>query len=136
MWTYQYYSQYTTTTQMFTTLFYSTYKFRSFDFSRDISHIGAYLGQGHKGMDYKQAQGNFEFNANDLYLIVWFFCLCMHIERMYTCVRTHEQYVLNGCYFLYTNWTSVKFVRRRQSMKDPGQRTINKENQDTSEKLS
>ena len=87
---------------MFTTLFYYTYKFRSFDFSRDTS---AYQGQGHKGRDYKGAQGNFEFNANDLYLIVWvfFFCLCMHIERMYTCVRTHEQYVLNGCYFLYTN---------------------------------
>lgn len=88
---------------MFTTLFYSIYKFRSFDFSRDTSHVGAYLGQGHRGMDCKGAQGNCEFNANDLYLIVCFFCLCMHIEWMYTCVRTHEQYVLNGCYFLYAN---------------------------------
>lgn len=68
---------------MFTTLFYSTYKFRSFDFSRDTS---AYWGQGHKGRDYKGAQGNFEFNANDLYLIVCFI-LFVHAHRkdVYMC---------------------------------------------------
>ena len=70
---------------MYTTLFYYTYKFRSFDFSRDTS---AYRGQGHKGRDYKGAQGNFEFNANDLYLIVWvFFFLFVHAHRkdVYMC---------------------------------------------------
>ena len=88
-----------------------------------LTFLGIQVLIGGKGTKAGTTKGPKETLSLMQMICIWLcvlFCLCMHIERMYTCVRTHEQYVLNGCYFLYTNWTSIKFVRRWQSMKDPG----------------